>query len=204
MHYQMGGIPTNYHGAGRRAEGRRPATPSCRASTRPANARASRCTAPTGSAPIRCTDLLVFGKRRAAIASSSRFLRRECRATRICPRMRRTRRSRAWRASTAQTGGETGAEVARDMRRDDAGALRRVPHSRTCWPRACEKIKESPSACTRTAIKDKSQGVQHRARRGARARQPDRNGEARRSSPPRRARNRAAPRRAAISRSATT
>ena len=47
-HYQMGGIPTNYHGEVV-VHGEK-----CRASTRPANARARRYTAPTAWAPTRC------------------------------------------------------------------------------------------------------------------------------------------------------
>ncbi len=54
-HYQMGGIPTNYHGQVVVPRRRQAREASCAASTRPANAPASRCTARTGSAPIRCS-----------------------------------------------------------------------------------------------------------------------------------------------------
>ena len=54
-HYQMGGIPTNYHGQVVVPEERRSRDDRAPASTRRASAPASRCTAPTASAPIRCS-----------------------------------------------------------------------------------------------------------------------------------------------------
>ena len=55
VHYQMGGIPTNYHGQVVVPDGNGNRKRRARASTRRASAPASRCTAPTASAPIRCS-----------------------------------------------------------------------------------------------------------------------------------------------------
>ena len=70
----------------------------------------------------------------------------------------------------------------------DAGALRRVPHPGSCWTRAWRKITRArASACSASRSRTRAKVVQHRARRGAGARQPDRDRARRRSSRPRRA-----------------
>ena len=55
IHYQMGGIPTNIHGQVVAPKGDDWKAVDRAVSTRSASAPASRCTAPTGWAPIRCS-----------------------------------------------------------------------------------------------------------------------------------------------------
>ena len=66
---------------------------------RSANAPACRCTAPTASAPIRCSTCWCSAAP-AATSSSTRTCAR--RASAACPRMPATCRGRAWRASMAR------------------------------------------------------------------------------------------------------
>ena len=100
VHYQMGGIPTNYHGEvvvpGKDGAEHR----SSPASTRRASAAALRCTARTGSAPTRSPTCWCSARRPATRWSgSSRRTRGPREASR---RTRRTARSRASRGSTAR------------------------------------------------------------------------------------------------------
>ncbi len=84
LHYQMGGIPANYHGAGRRAAGRQPELRSSPGCTRSASAPASRCTAQTASAPTRCSTWSCSVARPATTSSSRTSRRRNiarCRST---------------------------------------------------------------------------------------------------------------------------
>ena len=112
-HYAMGGIPTD-------VDGRVVIDPrqhrSCPASTPPASAPASASTAPTGWAPTRCVDILVFGQPRRAGHGRRRARRRTCRRP---PPRRRTSRSPP--SSDALRGRHEG---------ENAG-----PHPRASWQR---------------------------------------------------------------------
>ena len=70
IHYQMGGIPTNFHGQVVAPQAAT-TTRSSMASTPSANAPASRCTAPTASAPTRCSTCSCSAARPATSSSSS-------------------------------------------------------------------------------------------------------------------------------------
>ena len=69
IHYQMGGIPTNYPRPGRRAERTAIRKQSSTACTRSANAPACRCTAPTAWAPTRCSTCWCSAARPATTSS---------------------------------------------------------------------------------------------------------------------------------------
>ena len=152
IHYQMGGIPTNIHGQVVAPEGRRRQARSSTASTRSANARACRCTAPTGSAPIRCSTCRVRPRGRqlhrrtepegqGAQAAAGRRRRPRARAPRAA-RRRDVAASRCPRSAT---------RCARRCRRTAACSA-----TRSCSPRACAKVLELEERVRRTAIKDKS------------------------------------------------
>ena len=122
------------------------------------------------------TDLLVMGK--SSALSMIEFIReRRAPTHRELPKDAGDYSLRARGArSTRKTGGE---ERARGARRDpahDAGALRRLPLPRPARRRAWRRSRRSPSARSAPRISDKSQGLQHRAHRGARAREPRRGG----------------------------
>ena len=153
VHYQMGGVPTQLHGAGGGARGRRARKRSCPACTPRASAPASRCTAPTASGTNSLLDLLVFGKASgeqmikdiSGLPSPHRALPKgagDATRARLEPAgqrdQRRARRRRAERPAPR-----------------DAGALRRVPLPRR--PReGRRKIKEIAKELKRTFIADKS------------------------------------------------
>jgi succinate dehydrogenase / fumarate reductase flavoprotein subunit len=86
VHYQMGGIPTNYHGEVVVPVG---GNPTCRwpASTRRANAAARRSMAPTGSAPTRLPTCSVMGK--SSALSMIEYMSRGRRRIATFPRRRR-------------------------------------------------------------------------------------------------------------------
>ena len=155
IHYQMGGVPTNVHGqvvAPSDVTRRQSRMRWSAASMRSANARACRCTAPTGSAPIRCSTCSCSAAP-AATSSSTRTCGR--RASGICPPMPATCRGRAWRASTAPTSGESVPEVAQQLRRamtHHCGVYR----NQQLLSEGVAKVMEIEQRVARTAIKDKS------------------------------------------------
>ena len=115
IHYQMGGIPTNIHGQVVAPRRRRSRMPSCKASTRSANAPASRCTAPTGSAPTRCSTCSCSAAPPATTSSSS-SLQRAAR-TRTCRRMPRDAALARLARLDSATSRRAVADVARDLRK---------------------------------------------------------------------------------------
>ena len=173
IHYQMGGIPTNIHG---------------------------QVVAPKDGdykavvnglyAVGECSCVSVHGANRLGTNSLHRpdrvrALRRQfhrraepraaCRTSR-CRRMPRTPRAPVSRGSTRATSGESVPEVAQDLRRvmqAHCGVFR----NQELLAEGVRKVGEIEERVHRTAIKDTQQDVQHGARRGARARQPDRDGE---------------------------
>ena len=202
-HYQMGGIPTNYHGPGGRARtataarsivrgllrgrrvrlrlGARRQPPRHQLAARPAGVRQGRG---------RADDQ---GHRSAAAGRTA-----------TCRRTPASARARASRGSTRRRRASACARCGADLRRTMQAHCGVFRFPDDLLPRACEKIKEIAERAQRTFIKDKSQGLQHRARRGARARQPGRDRAGDDRSRPRRARKAAARRTRATSRSATT
>ena len=103
IHYQMGGIPTNYHGQVVAPKDGDPRTRSSTACTRSANAPAYRCTAPTASAPTRCSTCWCSAAR-PATTSSRRWRSSRARTSRCRPAPA-TPRARGWRRSSASTPG---------------------------------------------------------------------------------------------------
>ena len=174
IHYQMGGVPDQHPRPGRRAEGRRSERGRRRACTRSANARACRCTAPTGSAPIRCS-ISSCSAARPATSSSSRTCRRE--PHKPLPRDAGDLLARAARAPRRRDVRRIGAAgraaiCARRCRRIAACSA-----TRSCCPKACARSMELEERVDAHGDQGQEPHVQHRARRSARARQPDRDGE---------------------------
>ncbi|MCK7501433.1 MAG: hypothetical protein MZW92_73735 [Comamonadaceae bacterium] len=135
IHYQMGGIPTNYPRPGGGAEGRQPE----RGGQRPVRGRRvrlrQRCTAPTAWAPTRCSTCWCSAAPPAT--TSSRTCRPSQGAQAAAGRRRRRARWRAWRGWTASTGGEYAQDVGqRHPQRTMQAHCRRVPHPGSCWTRA--------------------------------------------------------------------
>ncbi len=172
VHYQMGGIPTNYHGEVVAPAGGNPEA------VVPGFYAAGECACASVHGANRLgtnslTDLLVFGK--ASGDSDDPVPAREPRAQGPARRMRRTARSRGWRGSQNQSNGESVYEVANDMRRTMQAhcGVFRFPDL------LAEGVSEDQGdrAARRThRDQGQEQGLQHRARRGAGARQSDRGG----------------------------
>ena len=116
VHYQMGGIPTNYHGQVVAPTGRR-----CTEIVVPGFYAAGECACVSVHGANRLgtnslLDLVVFGK----AAGEQRDQGHRARTPgphRTCRRTRASSRARAWRAWSARRRGERVHEVAHDMRR---------------------------------------------------------------------------------------
>ena len=127
---------------GRGAEGRRSERGRARASTPSASARASACTAPTGSAPIRCSTCSSSAAPPATTSSPASSRRRR---TARCRRRPPTSPPRGWRVSTR-------APAASTRRRSPTTCARRcscTPASsapRRRWTKASARCRRSPSA----------------------------------------------------------
>ena len=173
IHYQMGGVPTNIHG---------------------------QAVAPRNGNPNAIVDGLVCGRRvRVRVGARRQPARHQfaARPPRVRPRGRqphrraelpgaeRTRRCRATpaifrargsRASTARRR----ANRCRRSRTRSASRCRRIAAcsaTRSCCPKACSQIMELEGARRADGDQGQEPRVQHGARRGARARQPDRDRE---------------------------
>ena len=202
IHYQMGGIPTNVHGQvvapkdGDSEGGRQRPLRGRRVRVR-VGARRQPARHQFAARPHRVRPRRRQSHRRAEPASAQAHKPLPPDAGDTRARAPRPPRRRDVAASRCR-------EVAQRPAQGDAGALRRVPQpgaaDRGRAPR-CMEIEERVRA---HGDQGQEPHVQHRARRGAGARQPDRDGEGDRSCRPRRAANRAARRRAATTRTATT
>ena len=109
------------------------------------------CTAPIGSAPIRCSTSSCSDARRATTSSS-----RTCGATPHEPAARRRRLSRA---RLARSTARRRANRCRRWRTRSAGRCRRTAAcsaTRSCCRKACARSWSSKSASRTSAIKDKS------------------------------------------------
>ena len=134
IHYQMGGIPTNIHGqvvAPKQGDYKAVvnglyAVGECalRLGARRQSARHQ-----FAARPHRVRACRGQLHRRAEPAAR----RAQAAAGRCGGRLARAARAARWR-DVRRIGGGSGQRPAQD----DAGALRRVPQSRSCWPRACE------------------------------------------------------------------
>ena len=120
-------------------------------------------------------DLLVFGRaagnyhRRAEPHGRART--RRCRATPA------TCRARASRASTARRPANRCREVAHAICARRCRRIAACSATRSCCPKACARSWSSSGASQRIGDQGQEPRVQHRARRGAGARQPDRDRE---------------------------
>ena len=141
-------------------------TRSSTASTRSANAPASPCTAPTASAPTRCSTCSCSAAR-PATTSSRRPARRESQQA-AAGRRRRPLARAPGAPRRRDVGGEYAQDVANDIRATmqahcgvfrNAGAARRRRRARS---------RSSRERVQRHRARGQEQGVQHRARRGAR------------------------------------
>ena len=157
---------------GRRAEGRRPERRRRPGSTRSASARASACTAPTGSAPTRCSTCSSSAAPPATTSSGAAKLRRPAHrplpahAHDFTAARRRAPATRAPAASTRRT-------IANDLRKtmqNHAGVFR----TQALDGRGRRQGPGDRRARQVDASRRQVEDLQHRARRGARGRQPDR------------------------------
>ena len=133
---------------GRRSGGR-----PCRASTRWANAPACRFTAPTGSAPIRCSTCWCSGARRVTTSSGRIWLRSRT------SRCRRTRRELSLARLARLDAATSGESVARGREATCASRCSRIAAcsaTSSCSPRACRRSRELEARSQRTAIADRS------------------------------------------------
>ena len=174
IHYQMGGIPTNIHGQVVAPKRRRPERRRATASTRSANARACRCTAPTGSAPTRCSTSSCSAAR-PATSSSSRTSRPS--RTSALPRdagdLSRARLARLDGATSRRIGAARSRSDLRKSMQAHCGVFR----NEELLSEGVRKVMELEERAQRIGDQGQEPHVQHRARRGARARQPDRDRE---------------------------
>ena len=173
IHYQMGGIPTNIHG---QVVAPKDGDPNAVVNGLYAVGECS-CVSVHGANRLGTNsllDLLVFG--RAAGNHIVDQVAQDASRTSRCRPTRPTRSLARLARLDASTGGEYAQDVANDIRSDDAAARRRVPHPGQRWTRAWPRSRRWPSASRRITLKDKSQGLQHRAHRGAGGREPDRGG----------------------------
>ena len=171
VHYQMGGIPTNYHGEVVAPAGGDPEA------VVPGFYAAGECACASVHGANRLgtnslTDLLVFGK--ASGDSMIRFLR-ENPGHKDLPADAADRTLARLERLQHQTNGENVYQVANDMRRTMQAhcGVFRFPDL------LAEGVAQDPrDRAARGAHRDQGQeqGVQHRARRGAGAGQPDRGG----------------------------
>ena len=174
IHYQMGGIPTNIHG---QVVAPKDGDPNAVVNGFYAVGECA-CVSVHGANRLGTNsllDLLVFGRaagnfivaqnleRRAAQGAAGGCRGRGARAARAPRRVRR----RANRCRESRS----------DLRRDDAGALRRVPQRGAPGRRRAQGDGARGARAARTAISGQEPDVQHGARRGARARQSDRDRE---------------------------
>ena len=173
IHYQMGGIPTNIHG---QVVAPKDGNPNAVVNGLYAVGECAcvACTAPTAWAPTRCSTCWCSAARPATTSSSTQ-LQAAGRTSRC-----RTDAADCTLARLARLDGATGGEYAQDVANDIRATMQ--PHCgvfRTqdaAWTKACARSWSSRERVQAHRIKDKSQGVQHRAHRGAGARQPDRDG----------------------------
>ena len=184
IHYQMGGIPTNYPRPGGGAEGRRPE----RGRQRPVRGRRMRLRLRARRQPPGHQ----LAARPAGVRPRGRqpHRRQQPEARRRTSRCRRTpptSRWRAWRAGNAAPAASTRrtspTTSARTMQQH-CGVFR----TDELLDEGVQKIMALAERAQARLAQGQVQGVQHRARRGAGARQPDRGRARRPSSRPRRAR----------------
>ena len=170
VHYQMGGMPTNYMGQVVVPEG------ASKEAIVPGLYAAGECACVSVHGANRLgtnslLDLLVFGK--ASGEQMIKDIRGQPSPHRALPKgAGDATRSRLARLDSA-TAGERVTDVLNDLRRTMQAhcGVFRFPDD---LHRACSKIQEIAERAQRTFIADKSQGVQYRARRGARAGEPGR------------------------------
>ena len=127
VHYNMGGIPTNFHGEVVTIKDGDPdsVVPGLFAVGEAA------CVSVHGANRLGSNsliDLVVFG--RAAGLRLAEIDQAERRASRRCPRTAPTSRSAGSTSSASPRAARPTAEIRVEMQRDDAGPLRRVPHRR--------------------------------------------------------------------------
>ena len=167
IHYQMGGVPTNVHGQVVAPKGGDPNAVVQRASTRSANAPASACTAPTGSAPIRCSTCWCSAAPPATTSSTSKLAgagaQGRCRRdaadfTAGAPGAARRQHRRRVRAGRRQRPAQ-----------DDAAARRRVPHPGVDGRRRRQGRRRSPSAPGRSTSPTSRRSSTPRASRRSRS-----------------------------------
>ena len=173
IHYQMGGIPTNIHG---QVVVPKDGDPNAVVNGLYAVGECS-CVSVHGANRLGTNsllDLLVFG--RAAGNHIVEFDAEDQERTSRCRPMPPTARWRAWPGSKQRPRGEYAQDVANDIRATHAAARRRVPHPGVDGRGRRARSPRCASASTAIGLKDKSQGLQHRAHRGAGGREPDRGG----------------------------
>ncbi len=172
IHYQMGGIPTNIHG-----QVVAPKDGDDRAVVEGLYAVGEcSCVSVHGANRLgtnSLTDLIVFGR-----SAGNFIVERNLAAGRAqaAAGRRRGRRARAARAPRRRELGRIGAGSRAGPAPDDAGALRRLPQPGASLRGRAQGRRDRGA---RAAHRDQGQeqDVQHRARRSARARQPDRDRE---------------------------
>jgi succinate dehydrogenase / fumarate reductase flavoprotein subunit len=173
IHYQMGGIPTNYQ---------RPGGDAARTATRTGvnglyAVGECACVSVHGANRLGTNsllDLVVFG-RAAGATSSQDFNLPEPRAQAAAGRRRRRTLARL-AASTARPAASTPRTWPTTCAHD-AGALRRVPHPGLLNEGVSKMAAIREASSAKRPDQGQEQGLQHRPCRGARARQPDRGGQ---------------------------
>ena len=148
VHYNMGGIPTNYHGEVVQLATAIP-TRWCRACTRSARRRACRCTAPTGSARTRCSTWWCSAAR-SPTAAPRRSSRARC--TSRCRQRLRSALANLDRLRNAN-GGTPTAVIRDNMQRTmqaDAAVFRTGETLSEACARSATSMRSSPTSRSAT------------------------------------------------------
>ena len=173
IHYQMGGIPDEYPWAGRCPEGRR------RSGGRQRTLRGRRMRVRVGA---RCQPSRhQFAARLAGVRPRRRQFHRRAgvvatAAQGAAQRCRQCRRLHGSRGSTAPTTGESVPAIASDLR-NSMQAHCGVYRNQGLLTEGVQKVMALEAARPAECDPRQEPDIQHRAGRGARARQPDRNRE---------------------------
>ena len=173
IHYQMGGIPTNIHG---QVVAPKNGDPNTRRQRPVRGGRMLLRQRARRQPPGHQLAARPAGVRPRGRATTSSTRRARPRRTSRCRPMRPTRRWRAWRGWTAAAAASTRRTwptTSAAPMQQHAGVFRtQAMHGRGRGARS----PRWPSASKRITLKDKTQGLQHRAHRGAGGREPDRGG----------------------------